>query len=284
MVREFKLINEKGQEFSLMDIKEYCLLTEPTGLGLTYSTEYEQLNNVFISNLRKIEQGSINGTLNFCSYDNFKKFIDFVEKSEELKIAYSVPFETGSKEYFRDIQLQQLDKSEKQENGIISENVSFDCLSLWYEEKKAVYQIETVEDEIRWDFSWDSRFVDLSSRELQFINEGHVDAPVEIEIDGDVENPVLELYVENELYQSVEITNHILQYQKLKYGTLENDFYIKKELQDGTETSLFNLDTIDFANDNVIRFPKGKSCTLKFSADNEILSARVKVYVFYKAI
>lgn len=29
MVREFRLINEKGQEFSLMDIYNYCLLTDP---------------------------------------------------------------------------------------------------------------------------------------------------------------------------------------------------------------------------------------------------------------
>lgn len=29
MVREFKLLNEKGQEYSLMDIENYCLLTDP---------------------------------------------------------------------------------------------------------------------------------------------------------------------------------------------------------------------------------------------------------------
>ena len=34
MVREFKLINEKGQEFSLMDIYNYCLLTDPSRSGL----------------------------------------------------------------------------------------------------------------------------------------------------------------------------------------------------------------------------------------------------------
>lgn len=30
VVREFYLRNEKGQEYSLMDIKNYCLLTEPS--------------------------------------------------------------------------------------------------------------------------------------------------------------------------------------------------------------------------------------------------------------
>ena len=56
MVRKFKLINNLGQEYSLMDIENYCLLTEPNGLGYSYSTEYEQLGNTFITNLRRIEQ------------------------------------------------------------------------------------------------------------------------------------------------------------------------------------------------------------------------------------
>ena len=30
MVREFKLVNEKGQEYSLMDIYNHCLLTDPS--------------------------------------------------------------------------------------------------------------------------------------------------------------------------------------------------------------------------------------------------------------
>lgn len=34
MVREFRLINEKGQEFSLMDIYNYTLLTDPSRIRL----------------------------------------------------------------------------------------------------------------------------------------------------------------------------------------------------------------------------------------------------------
>ena len=285
MVREFKLVNEKGQEFSLMDINEYCLLTEPTGLGMRYYTEYEQLGNTFISNLRKLEQGTINGTLNFKYYDNYKKIIDFIEKSENLKLAYKVPYRSGVKEYFKDVQIQDISKTEiKSTNNIISENVVFDCLSLWYEAKKAIYTIEIDTSELRWDFKWDSKFKDYGVRDLQFINNGHIEAPIELEIDGDVLNPKLELYIENELYQTVTITNQIGQYQKLKYGTKENDFYIKKVLEDGSEQNLFDLDVIDFSNDNVIRFPKNKSCTLKLNAENQILSARLTIYVFYKAI
>lgn len=34
MVREFKLVNEKGQEYSLMDIYNHCLLTDPSRTGI----------------------------------------------------------------------------------------------------------------------------------------------------------------------------------------------------------------------------------------------------------
>ena len=285
MVREFSLINDKGEKYSLMDIENYCLLTEPSGLGIAYNTEYEQLQYRFITNIRKIVQGSINGTLHFSTYDNYKSLIDFIEKAESLRILYVVPYQSGSKEFYRDVQVNLLGKSEiDPENKFINENIIFDCLSLWYETKNTIYTIESGTDQIRWDFTWDSRFVGYDTRNLNFVNEGHVPATIELEIDGDVENPVLELYVENQLYQTVTITNHITEHQILKYSSKEGNFYIKKQLANGTEQDLFDLDYIDFEEDHVVKFPVGKSCTLKISADNDISSARLIIYVFYKAV
>lgn len=284
MVREFKLVNEKGQEYSMMDIKNYCFLSDPSGLGLTYSTEYEQIGNTFIESLRNIEKGAIDGTVNFLKYDNYKNLVDFIENSEALKLAYKIPYESGEKEYFKDVNLQSLSKSQKQTNGILSEAIIFDCLSLWYEENTAIYDIKAVEDELRWDFKWDSRFVDYETRSLSIINSGHVEAPVLIEISGHIVNPKMELYVEGELYQTVGCNVEIYDYEKFLYGTKENDFYIQREKTDGTTESLFSLDVIDFDNDNVIRLPKGKSCELRLSADNEITNAQITVLIYYKAI
>lgn len=43
MVREFYLINELGQSFSMMNIEEGCFLDEPSGLGYEYDNKYEQI-------------------------------------------------------------------------------------------------------------------------------------------------------------------------------------------------------------------------------------------------
>lgn len=284
MVREFKLINEKGQSFSLMDIHNYCLLTEPSGLGYSYSTEYEQLGNTFISNLRRIEQGQITGQVNFLHYDNYKNLVDFIEGSEKLKFSYKVPLTDSVKEYFKDIEIQSLTKTEIQQNAVMSETIIFDCLSLWYEENTVVYTIEPQENEIRWDFEWDSRFGDYSARNLSYINQGHVEAPIIVVMEGELINPEIDLYVEGQLYQSVKFTTTINEYEKLLYGTKENDFYIKRENTDGTLTDLFNLSVIDFDNDNVIRIPKNKSCELRLTADNDVLNAQVTILAYYKAI
>ena len=52
MVRQFRLVNEKGQEFSLMDIYNYCFMSEPSGLGYSYNTSYQQVGNSFFEQLK----------------------------------------------------------------------------------------------------------------------------------------------------------------------------------------------------------------------------------------
>ena len=85
--------------------------------------------NTFISNLRRIEQGQITGQINFLNYDNYKRLIDFVEKSNSLKFSYKIPLNDGVKEYLKDIQIQSISKTEIQPNNIMSETIIIDCLS-----------------------------------------------------------------------------------------------------------------------------------------------------------
>lgn len=284
MVRTLSLKNEKGQTFSLMDIYNYCLLTAPSGFGYSYNSEYENLGNTFVTNLRSMAQGQITGQLNFLNYDNYKKLVDFIESSEKLQFSYVVPYQNGAKKYLRDVELSIITKTEIQPNGVLSETVTFNCLSLWYSTSTATYRISAETDEIRWDFTWDSYFAGYSSRDLSIINNGHTDASIEIEIAGEVVNPSIQLYVDNELHQELTITENFEEYEKFLYSSKEGNFYIEKQETDGTITSLLNLSVIDFSQDLVIRIPKNKSCRLILNADNNIASAKVTIYVYYKAV
>lgn len=284
LVREFKLENERGKSFSLMDIENGCFLSEPSGLGYSYTTEYEQLGNTFITKLRKQTQGKIDGVLNFKNYDNYLKLINFIESSEALKFAYRIPFINGTKEYYKDVLIQSISKTQIQTNGMLSEAVSFDCLSLWYSKNDYIYKVEPLIDEIRWDFKWNSKFTDYSNRNLKYVNEGHVEAPILLEIPGYIKNPKLELFIEGQLYQTINFKTEINEYEKLIYNTKENEFSLIRQNTDGTFENLFNSDVLDFEVDNVLRFPKNKSCELRISADNEILNAVITVFAYYKAV
>ena len=284
MVRQFNLINEKGQTYSLMDVENYCLLTSPTGLGFSYSIEYEQLGNTFVQSLKKIQQGKIAGQVNFSSYENYRNYVDFIAKSETIKLQYTIPYKEGNKTFYRDIDISSTSKGEIQPNGFISEQVDINCKSLWYEKIAQQYQISSTSNEVRWDFRFDSYWSGYTVRDLEYINTGHIDASLEIVINGECINPNILLYVEGQLFQTVSITDTIEEYQKLLYSSKEGNFYIKKQLANGTEQNLFGLSYIDFENDNVIRIPPNKDCTISLTAEEDIESATITIYVYYISV
>lgn len=282
-VRKFFLENEKGQQIDMNNFKESCFLTSPTGLGYSNQSDFKQLGNTFIENNRNIEQSKLAGTVHFKNYDKCKEFIDFIEKSENLRWIYIIPFLDRDKKFYRDVSIQQFSKTEKKTN-ILSCPIIFNGLGLWYEEDKIIYKIEPQENEIRWNFMWDSRFVDYNTRYHQYINRGHIEAPIYLEINGYVERPKIELYVEGQLYQVIPFNTIIQKYEKLLYDSRENRFLIEKQNTDGTRIDLYDLDIIDIYNDNVLRIPKGRSCEIKITADNDIQYALLLIFPQYKFV
>ena len=284
-IRNFYFENEKGQRIDCQKIDGNLFFYNVTGLGFEEDIEYVQMGNSFIVNKKQIKQNQIGGDLEFynMTYDEYCNFVDFILNAESLKLIY-VPKKTLRTEYYRDIDLFKIDKAEEDDYNILTCPILMNCKSLWYEENTIIYTIEPQQNEMRWDFRWDSKFLDYNSRKLNYINNGHVEAPVLIEILGHVVNPKIELYIEGELYQTVEITAEINEYEKLIYDTRENEFRIEKQNTDGSKTSLFSLDFLNPENDNVIRLPRGRSCEIRLSGDNDILNASVTIFPRYKAV
>lgn len=281
MVRKFGLINENGEEYSFMDIEKYCLLIDPSGLGMTYDTSYEQVGINFVENLRQLEQGKISGTVVFSNYKNYRNLIDFIENSSELRFHYVVP-DVG--EYYRDVLINEISKTEIQPKGFMEETITFECISLWYSINEANYYITAVEDEIRWNFRWDSRFISYSARNLSIVNNGHTEAAIKLSIDGSVVNPKITLSVEGVQVQEIPFTCTIEEYEKFQYSSKDGDSYVRQQNTDGTYTDLFNLTVLQFDNNNVLKLPKGKSCELSITAQDDIESATLQVFIYYKSV
>lgn len=284
-IRNFYFENETGKRIDCQKVNGGLFLYNVSGLGYEEDIEYKQIGNTFIENDKKMAQNQITGELEFynMTYDEYCDFVNFILGSSELKLIY-IPKKEKRTEYFRDIDVCKIDKNEEDDFNILNCPITMNCKGLWYEENKMVYTTEALDDEMRWDFKWDSKFTDYNVRTLSYINEGHVEAPILLEMSGQLINPKIELYVEGQLYQTVTINTEIHEYEKLLYGTKEDEFHISRQKTDGTLEDLYDLDIIDFENDNVIRLPKNRSCEIKLSADNDILNAQLIILVYYKAV
>ena len=284
-VREFNLINEKGQKFSLMDIENFSLLTDPDGLGYTYSNSDTKVGEVFINNLKVQEQTQISGICNFLYYENYTNLVNFIESSKSLRLNYKIPLKDGSqKEYFKNIEIQSLGKTEKDQTGVLSCPITFDMISLWYEEKEYTYDMSAEDNEVRWDFRWGSRFANYNSRKLEFNNTGHTLAPIYLEIDGAISNPEIIVTDSNDnVLFDLLIEIEIEQYEKFIYSSVDGDLRIAKQNIDGTYENLFKQAYIDITKNNIFKLPLGSS-NITIQADDEIVSAKLNIYPYYRSI
>lgn len=281
-VRRFLLENEKGQSFRMDSLNEGCFLTSPSGFGYSYNINFIQLGYDFIENNRKINQQTLKGTAYFKSYDIVKNFIDYVESAKILKWIYKIPFENEEKTFYRDVIITKLDKTEKRGKWLACP-VEFASKSLWYEQNETIFKIETYDDEMRYDYRWNSRYIDYNTRAIQFNNKGHIDAPFQVEIDGFVKNPSISIFIDDEEYASIKIPITINEYEKLLYSSKAGEIYIQKQNTDGTRENLWKEPYIDIYNQNIFKLPLGVS-EIRLISDDDVLNAKLTVYPQYKAV
>lgn len=165
-------------------------------------------------------------------------------------------------------------------NGFLIVPVTFNAKSLWYEPREIVYNIESVSNELRWDFVWDPVFTNYDNRNIVFENEGHVKAPILLELNGEIIDLVITI-------EDSEGT-HTLDFTGLTIDNGDTFVYDTRNtsqaiyITDGsTETNLF-----EYLNPNFINFyqlEKGVS-TIQLEADAEITSGKLTIFVEYVAV
>lgn len=282
MVREFYLENEIGQRFSLMDIKNGCLLTNPEGLGFSRNLTYEQVADDFVENINKLNQAQISGEINFLNYDNYRKFTDFILRANALKLIYIMPTsEDQQEEYFKNIKISELTKTEIKQNGIMTESIIMDSLGLWNKRSDIIYNVSSQGNEVRWDFRFPSKFISYSLRQIIYSNDGHKEASFLLELPGYVINPSLTIMKDGEEIGTIEIENTIDSDETLYYCTKPSDMYIYKIDENNVKTNLFS--TLNINNKNFFQLPQGTS-EIILSADNEITKAKLTIYQEYIGI
>ena len=115
-----------------------------------------------------------------------------------------------------------------------------------------------MEGEVRWDFRWDVRFNDYGSRTLNINNNGHVEAPFELELFGYCEKPKVIVSQNGETVATV-------------------TFPITLQLDEKTSK-------LDIHNTNFFKLPVG-DCMVDFTSDTGAANKTVlTVYKFFRTV
>ncbi len=277
-MRKFYLENENQVRFDMNTTE--CFFSNPSGLGLATNTAYIKVGSYYQLDNQEDAQGKISGKIVFAveQYENYRKFINFIQKSKELKLIY-IPLST---EYFRDIDVIDVEKSEISE-GALECPITFSCKSFFYTSNQRKFIIEPLSDEPRFDTAyWGLVFNDYSNREIIIDNTGHLEAGIKLDMYGYLINPKVELWYNNELTSTFIAQTTIEIGERLLYSSVDNDLFVKRLKSNGEEENL--LSVLDLNNENFFKLPVGTSI-LKVTADNGVeTKITVEVLFEYKGV
>jgi hypothetical protein len=284
MHRRFYLENSQNQRFNLQDLKNGAFLISPAGLGLTMTRSYEITGDAGRCVDEKFPLRSLTGVIVFnapAAYDRYRTLVNFIATTRDIKLVYAPRFETSNQEFLADIEIESLSKTDVK-GGRMECDIAITLKSAWYKRESLRVVAEKTGTELRYERMYEYIYSDVSTDAIEIFNDGHFDAPILLEAEGELVNPKLSLYIDGVLQSELSITAVIETGESLIYCTKDDELMLKKRLGDGIEENL--IGSISVENNNFFKLPRGLS-TLSLSADNSIASKSIiTVFTSYKAV
>ena len=288
-MRKFYIENQIGERKSLNgDI----FLQNPAGLGVSLDPQFASVGRGFFVNVTDDEepQGTVLGDLVFrkTAYKSYQEFINWILAAEKLFIIYCPE---GNTEYWREIDLTYITKTELGVGRWLTTPISFSCLTPWYLPRPLILRMEKA-SEVAMRYSF--RFTEtlryptggIGSFTAEVQPSGHNPAAVRFEFTGVVETPKLEITdaESGEVYGSCKIDTSTESGEILIISTEYLHSKVEKITAQGAEDLLEHVDISSYP---YFKIPHGKLCHLKFSSVAEAPitgTAKAKIYDYYKTV
>ena len=277
-MRKFYLENENNERFSLWGNRVY--MVDPSGLGIKHETSYIRIGNSFLRNKKHISQSKIGGKIEFIDPGANKKFNEFYDFCSAASALYLVYDPGDGTEYIRDIDITDVEKTERT-GGTLPITVNFACKSLFYLRNNNRFTFEVAANEKAYDYTYDFVYGDYGSYTAQFLNNGHVEAPLECTIHGYCVNPMIQITRDKKVLYEVLFPVIVNEGEYIKYSS--RDGMLEATLHSGsTVTNLMPL--LDIQKDNFFKIPLGSSM-ISFKMDNESKNfIDVTIYKMYEVV
>ncbi|HEL1640805.1 TPA: phage baseplate protein [Streptococcus suis] len=286
MIRNFKLINAKGDVLDLMQSSHFA--HNPSGLGINFNNDYAQSKTDFILNKTELNQGELNLTVAFGintkqAYKDFASIGEFLNY-QPMTLAY---YTNGTDEYLRDCRLASLSKSELQTGRILDEELILEFISPWYrwEDGKLPPYADQFGDGKVYSYTYDYVYEDdiSAQRDYFLINNQSMyfgikeTSPLEITIEADraeITNPSWTVHVGTSVVQSDGYFLTIPIGSKLIVSSNPHDHKAKLVSFNGEETNVYQLQ--DMTKSNFVTAPIGESILSFVNVSGAIVSYRLK--------
>lgn len=227
-MRKFFIENDIGQRIALSDRSIW--LNKPAGLGMRMANTYISAQAGFhVESAHDEEQSVVTGTMVFLrpdTYESFRETTDWLMRSTGLKLIY-LPY--GSQEFYRDIDIESIDKTEKRLHRMLECAVSMRALTPWYSQINHVFEfmLDDGENYKRYDYRYNYRYAQaFLPNSIDFEIDGHYPGEVEVIANGPIVSLVLKLTNTNtgEVYGVVDLgTISIGEGERLEYSSKTRD-------------------------------------------------------------
>lgn len=278
-MREFYLVNGKGNQYSLMDLSHW--LWKPDNLGAKFGSKYEQYDSTFVRTQRIAKPDDIKGTILFTGQDKYGEYAKFVRflASEPLTLVYK-----SDGEYKCNVDIKSIDKSEiDAKTSTLQCSIKFKRLSRWY--KHVV--LDNTGDEARtgkkYDYQYDYTYSEYESQTATIQSDSGYDSPVKITILGPAENPRWSHYVDNKLVGTGSVTANIRDGRRLVIDCTTIPYSIKEFDNNGNVMNdLYQFS--DFETQRFFQLQYGKNRIYVEHNGTNFLKLKVEARIEYETI
>ena len=290
-MRKFYIENEIGSRLPLNG-EQGIFLSNPAGLGMTMASDFADIHYGFFRDVsgNSEPQSTVTGDLVFIgdnAYADYRSFVDWCNGSEALHLIY-MPY--GTTEFYRDIHITYLTKTELTDTRWLTVPASFACLSPWYRAAPTSMSMSTESGYVlKYPYSYSKDLIYSSSSAGSMAADipagGHIPAAFELTYKGAIVNPKISLVgsSSNITYGICALNATLSDNETFTVST----FYGKcrVEITDASGNTTDALNDVDLAYEPFPRIPVNEDCVLLMSADSDIGGrATVRVYYYYRSV
>ena len=290
-IRKLYFRNAAGQRWGLNG-ENGAYASDLSGFGLALSPVFADLNRGFFVPVsdEAEPQNSLAFTVTFTRtpYATYQQLVDWLAAAGTITIVYNP---TGRQEYFRNVTVNFLQKSELTQVGWLEIPCSFLCSTPWYLPTPTILNLEAggTDESKRYDYvySEDLRYGNDSSATLSgtIAGAGHTPGSIELTYYGAIVNPRIRLVgnITGKTYGICSVAITLLPSDVLKLSTRYEESYVKRISAGGQKTDL--LDVLDLSTTPFFHIPVNEPCTLSVEADAAFSgSAELTIYYYYRSV